>query len=305
MSEYSGTPGSEDADAALAQLGRAITRAASALAAIPSDDEATAYRCARALDAALGDLAELLRTVPRISGLGDPGPRVSERLEQRRAELVTRRGEVTGYREKLDDLADTERNLAEVTAEGARLRDRVSELERAERLAAEIPGLRAQMKVLEEAVAAAEAADAPEIGAADRSGGRAVHRADRPTAGSDRRGGGHSGGRRGPGRDRAGRAANSSRYRCGGSGAAGKRGGTTGRQHREMLPVLTAWSQADADLADGLSAAGFGTVGSALETVVNELNGICKRLTELDKSLQPLLATHAKAYEDTRQVRSL
>ena len=64
MSEYGGTPGGEDVDAALAQLGRVITRAASVLAAIPGNDEATAYRCARALDAALGDLAELLRTVP-------------------------------------------------------------------------------------------------------------------------------------------------------------------------------------------------------------------------------------------------
>ena len=117
MSEYSSTPGSEDADAALAQLGRVITRAATVLATIPSDDEATAYRCARALDAALGDLAELLRTVPRVSGLGDPGPRVSERLEQRRAELATLREEAAAYREKMEDLADTERSLAEVTAE--------------------------------------------------------------------------------------------------------------------------------------------------------------------------------------------
>ncbi len=155
MSEYSGSPSNEDGDAALAQLGRAITRAAGSLAAIASNDEATAYRCARALDAALGDLTELLRTVPRIARLGDPGPKVNERLEQRRAELATRRQETAVYRQKLDDLADTERSLAEVTAEAGRLRERVSELERAKRLASEIPGLRAQMKVLEEAVAAA------------------------------------------------------------------------------------------------------------------------------------------------------
>jgi len=305
MNEYRATPGSQDADAALAQLGRDITRAASALAAIPSDDEATAYRCARALDAALGDLAELLRTVPRISGLGDPGPRVSERLEQHRDELITRRGEITSYREELDDLADIMRNLAEVTAEGARLRDRVSELERAERLAGEIPGLRAQTKVLEEAVAAAEAADAPEIGA------RIAVAAEQFTTltGQQREAIGAEADTVVAAAARAATELDEQRIRRDTAAADMERRESEAAQlaasYREMLPVLTAWSQADADLADGLSAAGFGTIGSALETVVNELNGICKRLTELDRSLQPLLATHAKAYEDTRQVRSL
>lgn len=305
MSEYSGAPGSEDADAALAQLGRAITRAASVLTAIPSDDEATAYRCARTLNAVLGDLAELLRTVPRISGLGDPGPRVSERLEQRRAELVARRGEVTGYREKLDDLAEIARNLAEVTAESARLRNRVGELERAERLAGEIPGLRAQMKVLEEAVAAAGAADAPEIGA------RIAVAAEQFTAltGRQREAIGAEADTLVAAADRAATELDEQRIRRDTAAADLERRESEAAQlaanYREMLPVLTAWSQADADLANGLSAAGFGTVGSALETVVNELNGICQRLAELDKSLQPLLAKHAKAYEDTRQVRSL
>ena len=58
-------------------------------------------------------------------------------------------------------------------------------------------------------------------------------------------------------------------------------------------------------LADGLRAAGFEAGGRALETVVNELSGIRQRLTRLDESLQPLLAKHAKAYEDTRQIRRL
>jgi chromosome segregation ATPase len=305
MSECGGTPGGEDADAALAQLGRAITRAASALAAIPGNDEATAYRCARALDAALGDLAELLRTAPRISWLGDPGPVVSERLEQRRAELATRRAEVTGYREKLDELAETERNLAEVTAQSARLRDRIGELERAERLAQEIPGLRAQMKVLEEAVAAAGSADASEIGA------RIAVAAEQFTAltGRQREAIGAEADTLVSASDRAATELDEQRIRRDTAAAELERRESEAAQiaanYREMLPVLTAWSQADADLANGLSAAGFGTVGSALETVGNELNGICQRLAELDQSLQPLLAKHAKAYEDTRQARSL
>ena len=305
MSEYGGTPGGEDVDAALAQLGRVITRAASVLAAIPGNDETTAYRCARALDAALGDLAELLRTVPRISELGDPGPRVSERLEQRRAELATRRSEVTGYREKLDELAETERNLAEVTGEGARLSDRIGELERAERLAGEIPGLRTQIKVLEEAVAAAGAADAPEIGE------RIAVAAEQFTAltGRQREAISAEADILVSAADRAATDLDEQRIRRDTAAADLERRESEAAQlaanYREMLPVLTAWSQADADLANGLSAAGFGTVGSALEIVVNELNGIRQRLAELDKSLQPLLAKHAKAYEDTRQVRSL
>ena len=305
MSEYSGAPGSENADAALAQLGRAITRAADALAAIPSGDEATAYRCARALDAALGDLTDLLRTVPRIAGLGDPGPRVSGRLDQRRAELATRREEAAAYRAKLDELADTERSMAEVTAEADRLRERVTELERAKRLASEIPGLRAQMKVLEEAAAAAGTADAPEIG------GRIAAAAAQLTAltGRQREAIGEEADQRVADAERAAGELNEQRARRDAAAADLARRESEAAQlaaeHREMMPVLTAWSQADADLADGLSAAGLEADGNAVITVANELNGIRQRLTELDTSLQSLLAKHAKAYEDARQVRPL
>jgi chromosome segregation ATPase len=305
MTEYSEASGSEGADAALAQLGRAITRAADAVAALPSNDEATAYRCARALDAALGDLTELLRSVPRIAELGDPGPKVSERLEQRRAELATRHGQVTAYREQLDDLAETGQDLTIVTAEVARLRERISELERAKRLASEIPGLRTQMKVLEEAVTAADAADAPEIGA------RIAAAAEQFAALTERQREaiGREADERVADADRAASELDEQRARRDAAAADLQRRETEAVQlaadHRDMMPVLTAWSQADAHLANGLSAAGFGAGGSALETVVNELNGIRQRLTGLDESLQPLLAKHAKAYEDARQVRSL
>jgi hypothetical protein len=165
-------------DVALKELGRAITRAADALAAVPSNDEATAYRCARALDTAFGDLADLLQAVPGIVGLGAPGRSVSERLEQRRAELATRRDEVTAYRANLDELAETE-------------------------------------------------------------------------------------------------------------------------------SVLSAWSQADADLAVGLQAAGFGPGDNALEAVQAELSDIRDRLIDLDDKLRPLLKGHAMAYEEARRVRRL
>lgn len=306
MSGHSGTSmNSGGPDAALAELGRAITRAADALTAIPGDDDATAYRCARALDAAFGDLPELLRTVPEIIGLGDPGRAVSERLEQRRAELVARRGEVAAYRERLDDLAKIERDLAEVTVEAGQLRERVNALERAKRLASEIPGLRVTMKALEEAVAAADAADAPEIGAriaeaADQFA--ALTRRQREAIGEDAD-------KLVADADNAARELGEQRARRDAAAAdLAKRKSEAAQlatEHSEMLPVLTTWSKADADLADGLRAAGFAAGASALESVEAELNSIRQRLTDLDNSLRSLLADHAKAHEDARQVRPL
>lgn len=306
MSGYSSAvPGSGEPDAALAELGRAITRAADALAALPSDDDATAYRCARPLDAALGDLAALLRTVPGIAALGDPGPAVSKRLERGRAELETRREDVRAYRAKLDDLAETERNLAELTAEASRLREQVSELERVQRLAGEIPGLRIQVRILEEAVAAAGAADAAEIGtqiaAAARQFAALTGRqreaigaeADMSVADAEQAA-------RELDEQRARRdAARADLAKCESDRA------QLAAEHRETLPVLTAWSQADADLAEGLRATGFGTGLSALETVAAELTSIRERLTDLDNALRPLLADHAEAYEKARQLRPL
>ena len=46
------------------------------------------------------------------------------------------------------------------------------------------------------------------------------------------------------------------------------------------------------------------TGGSPLEIVRGELDGIIQRLTELDGILGPLLAAHARAYEEARQIRS-
>ena len=74
--------------------------------------------------------------------------------------------------------------------------------------------------------------------------------------------------------------------------------------HSEMISILAAWSRADADVADGLRAAG-GTGGNALETVQTELNDIRDRLINLDDTLRPLLREHATAYEEARRARPL
>jgi DNA repair exonuclease SbcCD ATPase subunit len=313
MSEHggTGTPGGGP-DAALAELGRVITRTAEALTTIAGDDDATAYRCARALDAAFSDLAELLAAVPGIVGLGEPGRVVSERLEQRRTELATRRDEVRAYREMLDDLADSEQHLAEVTAEAGQLHERVGELERAKRLATEIPGLRTQLKALEEAVAAADAADAPQLGeriaaAADQLGALTGPQRELIGEQADELVTRAQAAARDLDEQRARRDAAAADLAKRESEAA-----QLAADYSDALPVLTAWSKADADLAEGLRAAGLaagGTVldagGTPLEAVAAELEGVRERLTELDDRLRPLLADHAKAYEQTRQVRPL
>lgn len=292
-------------EAALVGLGRAISRAAEALAAIPGDDDVTAYKCSRALDSALGDLADLLREAPRVVGLGEPGHAVSERVEQRRAEVATRRGEITSYRERLDELAENEQDLAEVTAEASGLRERISELERAERLASEIPSLRVRMKALEESVAAAGAADAPEIGAriAEAAGQLAA------LTGPHREAAGESADKLIADAEQAARELDEQRARRDAAAAElAKRESDAQRMHAdfgEMVPVLTAWRQADADLAEALRAGGFGAGASAAATVVSELNDIRQRLSDLDDTLRPLLADHTGAYEEARRARPM
>ena len=76
-------------------------------------------------------------------------------------------------------------------------------------------------------------------------------------------------------------------------------------EHRELHPVLAAWTKADADLADGLRATGFLGSESALQSVDAELGSIHQRLTDVDNSLRSLLADHARALEDMLQIRPL
>jgi chromosome segregation ATPase len=305
MTGNGGGPAAADGpEAALAGLGRAITRAAGALAEPPGDD-ATAYRCARALDAAFGELTALLRTVPEIVGLGDPGRVVSERIEQCRSELASRGDEAAAYRQRLDDLEESERDLAGVTAEAGRLRAQIGELDRAQRLATEIPALRARVAALTEAVAAADAADAPEVSA------RIAAAAGQLAALTARQ-------REAIGEEAGQLAATAEKAAAELEELRGRRDATVAELAqreseaaqlddacRETLPTLTAWRQADADLAGGLAAVGLEADASALETVMTELDGIRERLGRLDDALRSLLAEHASAYEQARQVRPL
>jgi hypothetical protein len=313
-----------EALAALRALADAIGETSRVLPFV-EDDDVTAYQCSRALDSAFADLRALLETVPALVGLGDPGRVVSERLERHRTELAARRADIAAHRVRLDELAGSERDLADVTAEADWLRDRVAELERANRMAEELPGLRARADALEEAVAAADAADAPDvserIGRAAREFAALTERqreaAETETAQLIAEA------------EETARAVAELRARAKAAAAEMAAREDEARQlkaeHGETLRLLSAWHQADADLAAALHAAGLpsdrlasdppapggANAGgldrdtSPLRTVRAELTEISERLTRLDEALRPLLIDHAKAYEQARRPRSL
>lgn len=304
MNERNQVRGSGGPDAALAELGRAIARAAEALEQVAGDD-ATAYRCARALDAAFSNLNELLRTVPGIVELGDPGTVVSQRLAERQAELAARRAQVAESRARLDDLAESEQRLAGVIAEAEQLNQRIRDLERTQRLASEIPDLRITLKALEASVAAAGVADSLEIGA------RIAEAASRLAALTE------------PQREAIGAEADTlvaqaetkarevaerQARRDAAAADIAKRESDASQlaaDHRELQAVLAAWIKADTDLADGLRMAGFPASESALGSVEAELSSTRQRLTDVDSSLRSLLADHAKVLEEMLRIRPL
>ena len=78
---------------------------------------------------------------------------------------MSRRADPATLRAALDGLAETDQHLEEITSQARQLHDRLADLERAQRTAAEIPGLRATAQALERDVEALDAADAPEVSA--------------------------------------------------------------------------------------------------------------------------------------------
>ena len=260
----------------------------------------------RDLDAALAGLADLLSTVPRIVQLGDPAPAVRERLERSRAELTTRRADLATYRTALDGLAETEKQLEEITAQVRQLRERVTELERVQQTAAEIPGLRARAQALEQEIAELDAADAAEVSA--RLAAAAGHLAsitERQRAAMS-----EAEASTVVRAETAAKELEELEHRQESAAAELVRlEGEAARlmaEHSDTLPMLAAWSQADLDLARGLRAAMVTATGdTTLASVSAELDGIRQRLTELDEVLGPLLVKHTRAYEQARQARSL
>lgn len=295
----------DTADEPLAGLGRAIAEAAQALAVLPAHDDLAAYRYVTQLDEALRPLADLFSAVSGIVELADVSPALGRRLAGQQAELARRRGEIETARAALDALRGVERDLTATAAEADRLRGRVSELETAQRMTAEIPALRSRLRDLESVVPAASAAEATQVTAGIQA---AAERFSQLSARQLEVLGDQVRSLIDGARDAA---AEISEQQARGDAAAAelaereKQSEELREELERTLPALAAWRQADADLADGLRQAGLEAGVSPLEAVRAELAELGQRMSDLEERLRPLFAEHAQKYHQARQVMNL
>lgn len=289
---------------ALAALGRAIGDAAVALGSIPADDEATAFRCAKPLDAALASLVALLDSVPVITGLGDPAPAVRRRLEQSRGDLYARRANIADYQRTLDEFTHVREELSDASATATALQQQVTMLQRDRALAKAVPQLRGLVQELEADIAALDVPDAAEIRerldvalerlAALGERQRAVM-GDAAEAMVARA-------------QDAARDLDDLKARTNTAAAEVARRESDAKElmalHGDTLATLEAWSKADHDVAEGLQGVLLTADDNVLAPLRSELERMSRRLGELDEKLTPLLADHARAYDEARKPRS-
>jgi DNA repair exonuclease SbcCD ATPase subunit len=293
------------AEAALAEFHRATARVAAALTSTTIEDDVVAFGCVVLLDQALGQLAGMLRVVPSIIKLAAAGDTATDRIARYQAELLGRQSEVAAIRARLDAMHDLEQDVTETEAERNQLRDRIEAIEHAQRMAAELPSLRAHLATLEAAVADPDAGDAAEIGArlAAAAGElRAITQRQREVLGE------HTS-KLIADAELASSVLSEEQARNDAAAAdlaaRTKQAEQMTAELRKNLEVLAAWRQADAELADGLSAAGLAEGESALQRARAELAAVEKRISDLDGQLRPLLAEHARAYKEAREARPL
>lgn len=293
------------ADAALAGLRGAVARAAQALAALPADDDLAAYRYVTDLDETLRPMADLLRAVAGIVAIADVAPALGRRLAEQQAELARRRGEVERAQATLDALHGVEHDLTATAAEADRLRGRIGELEKARRMAGEIPALRSALRELENSVSAATAAETAQVAARLRT---AAERFGRLTEGQLAVLDGQvreliAGARA------AAAELDQQRTRRDATKTELAEREEQAKELREelerLLPGLAARRQADADLVNGLRRAGLEAGPSPLEAVQAELDDLSQRISALEEKLRPLFADHVRAYHETRRVTNL
>jgi len=316
MSEDSPTagpaaPGQTDPATPVETLRQAVAGTARWLAVQPDMTDVAALRCVRALDDALPELAELLGRLPGLVRLAEPGPRLSDRITGYRAELARLRAELAAERAALETADDLKRQIREAESERDLLRDRI---ECGQRIAAELPGLRALRSALEAAVddAAVQAGREVRCGLTDAARSLLTLSGDRrallgaeldkllaDTAAADEK-----------------IAADLAR-RDQLAAALTARTITAQQLQEEMrrLPGLELHRKADQDLADGLSAAGLSAGGPpadgaqapddrSLADVRTALADIARRLADADRCLRPLVNEHARVYEDATKIRN-
>ena len=319
MSEDSPTagpaaPGQTDPATPVEMLRNAIAGTARWLAVQPDMTDVAALRCVRALDDALPELGELLGQLPGLVRLAEPGPRLSDRITGYRAELAWLRAEVAADRAALETADALKRQIREAESERDLLRDRIEELECGQRIAGELPGLRALRSALEAAVddAAVQAGREARRGLTDVARTLLTLSGDRrallgaeldklltDTAAADEK----------MAADLARRDQLAAELTA--------RTITAQQLQEEMrrLPGLELHRKADQDLANGLSAAGLSAGGPqadgsqvpddrSLADVRAALTDIARRLADADRCLRPLLTEHARAYEDATRIRN-
>ncbi len=292
-------------EAALAELRRATALVTSAFAAAPVTDDVAAFGCVVQLDQALGQLSDVLRIVPGIVEMAAAGDPVNERLSRYQAELSRRQAEVAAAHADLGKLRDLEQEVEKTEAERNRLRDRIDELEHAHRIAAELPSLRLRLQALQAAVAGIDAADARDVTDmlvhavghlhAMTEQQRAVLGEQARSLIADAESAGQA-----LGQERARRDAAAAEL-----AVRSEEAKQVTAVLEEKLAILKAWHQADADLAEALNATGIPAASSALQRVRAELSALERRVAELDGQLRPVLAEHARAYEEATKTRSL
>jgi DNA repair exonuclease SbcCD ATPase subunit len=290
-------------EAALAEFLRAGTLAAAALADSPVQDDVIAFGCIVLIDKVLDRLTSLLGIIPHlveIAGAGDPA---HQQLARYQADLARQQAEVAAARTELEALRDLEQEVAETKTEREQLRGRIDELEHAQQIAAELPALRSRLQELEAATADIDVAEASTITAGlTRAAGHlhAITEQQRAVLGEQTS-------RFISAAETASESLAQEQTRADQAEAELATRTIEAEQVTAELErglgVLTAWHQADAALADSLSAAGLPPGLSALRRIRTALSAIEQRLSELDGQLRPALAEHARAYQQARSIR--
>jgi DNA repair exonuclease SbcCD ATPase subunit len=145
----------QGAFAALHALRRAAEWATAVLsAAAASGDDAEALAALAELDPAMAGLARLSGVLPDVLTASFPGGPVEEQTRERSADLERLAAAVASQRSALDALSGTAAQVQAKVAEHERLRERVAELRRLERMAEVLGELQQQRQAIEDRLAA-------------------------------------------------------------------------------------------------------------------------------------------------------
>lgn len=289
-------------DEKLRVLRRAVTDVSKALLADVGDDDVAAINCVLALEDALSDLGGLLGLVPSLLDIASLGPRVEERVAARRKEVERQHADLMTQRAALDADRELSDQLDQIKAEQEQISARIAELRRVKQIMEELPTLRATLSTLQETVTTAQETQAAQITADLTAAVQALvdlTQLQRSTVGAELS----------ATTDELEAAVKQTGEQRAQLADLKERLAAQDAESRELknagehdLPVLQLHLQANADLVNGLDAAGL-PAGGRVDRVKGALADVRERLADLDDKLKPLLVAHALAYEQALQIR--